>query len=326
MLVSMNKLDTKTRATILNMLVEGTSMRAVSRMTGVSINTVSKLLEDAGRVCADFHHEAVVGVKAKRIQCDEIWSFVAAKQKNVAAMKRPKHDAGDVWTWTALDADSKLIVSYLVGGRDSGYAHEFMQDVASRLVNRVQLTTDGHSAYLEAVEGAFGADVDYAMLVKLYGTAPESAKGRYSPAECIGAKPVRVEGSPDPWHISTSYVERSNLSIRMHNRRFTRLTNAFSKKLDNHVHMLSLYFVFYNWCRIHKTLRVTPAMAAGLSDTVRDVDWIVGMIDASAPKPGPRGPYKQVRIEGTTDFLNRNVSLQQAETREIAKRRRENSK
>lgn len=289
----MNKLDTKTRATILSMLVEGSSMRSISRIVGVSINTVTKLLIDAGEACAAYHDEAVRGVAAQRVQCDEIWSFVAAKQKNVKAMKEPVDGAGDVWTWTALDADSKLIVSYLVGGRDSEYAMEFMDDVAARLANRVQMTTDGHRAYLEAVEGAFGADVDYAQLIKIYGAAPDSAKGRYSPADCTGIRKQRVEGNPDINHVSTSYVERSNLSIRMGNRRFTRLTNAFSKKLDNHIHTLSLYFVHYNFCRMHKSLRMSPAMAAGISDTLRDMEWVVGLIDARKPAPAKRGPYKK---------------------------------
>ena len=240
----MNKLPVKTRATILNMLVEGSSMRSISRMTDVSINTVTKLLIDAGNACAAYHDETVRNVRAKRVQCDEIWSFTYVKQKNVAKAKAAPEEAGDTWTWTALDADSKLIVSYLIGGRDAGYAHDFMQDVADRLANRVQLTTDGHKAYLDAVEGAIGADVDYAQLIKLYGTAPESAKGRYSPAECTGIRKFRAEGSPDDRHVSTSYVERQNLSMRMHMRRFTRLTNGFSKKVLNHTHMVALYTVF----------------------------------------------------------------------------------
>lgn len=289
----MNKLPVKQRAQILNMLVEGSSMRSVSRITGVSINTVSKLLVDAGRVCAKHHDEHVLNVKASRIQCDEIWSFCYAKQKNVDTAKDAPEGAGDVWTWTALDADSKLIVSYLVGGRDSGYALEFMDDIKRRLANRVQLTTDGHKAYLEAVEDAFGGDVDYAQLVKLYGAAPEAFKGRYSPANCTGSIKKHVTGNPDFDHVSTSHIERSNLSIRMGNRRFTRLTNAFSKKIDNHIHMLSLYFVHYNFCRIHKTIKVTPAMEAGLTDTCYDMEWIVGLIDAEAPAPAKRGPYKK---------------------------------
>ena len=268
-------------------------MRSISRVVGVSINTVSKLLVDAGEACAAYHNEHVRGVKASRIQCDEIWSFCYAKQKNVKKAKAAPEGAGDVWTWTALEADSKLIVSYLVGGRDSEYANEFMQDVASRLANRVQLTTDGHKAYLEAVEGAFGCDVDYAQLVKLYGEAPDSAKGRYSTSECVGTRRQWVEGNPDAKHVSTSYVERQNLTMRMSMRRFTRLTNAFSKKLENHIHMLALYFLHYNFCRIHKSLRVSPAMAAGLTDTLYDMEWIVGLIDARAPKPNRPKRYKK---------------------------------
>ncbi len=289
----MNKLPLQKRVQILSMLVEGSSMRSISRVVGVSINTVTKMLVDAGEACAAYHDEHVRDVKAARVQCDEIWSFCYAKQKNVATAKAAPEEAGDVWTWTALDADSKLIVSYLVGGRDSEYAIEFMDDVASRLANRVQMTTDGHRAYLEAVEGAFGGDVDYAQLIKLYGAAPESMKGRYSPAECTGTRKRRVEGDPAIEDVSTSYVERQNLTMRMSMRRFTRLTNAFSKKLQNHIHMLALYFLHYNFCRIHKTLKVTPAMAAGIDGELHDMEWIVGLIDARAPKPGPRGSYKK---------------------------------
>jgi IS1 family transposase len=292
-----NVLDTAKRVQILNMLVEGMSMRSISRVVGVSINTVSKLLVSAGEACAEYHDTTVRNVKAERVQCDEIWSFVAAKQKNVAGMKAPVDGAGDVWTWTALDADSKLIVSYLVGGRDADYANAFIDDVASRLANRVQLTTDGHKPYLEAVEGAFGADVDYAQLIKLFGTAPEAAKGRYSPAKVNGIRKTEVEGNPDPKHISTSYVERMNLNIRMGNRRFTRLTNAFSKKVDNHLHMLSLYFLHYNFCRVHKSLRMSPAMASGVSDTLRDMEWIVSLIDARSPKPNRPATYKKRAVE-----------------------------
>jgi IS1 family transposase len=237
----------------------------LASLADVSINTVSKLLEDAGRFCAGLHDAKVRNVKAKRVQVDEIWSFTAAKQKNVAGMKAPVAGAGDTWTWTAIEADTKLIISHFVGGRDGDCAAWFMDDVAARVANRIQLTSDGHKAYLEAVEGAFGADVDYAMLSKIYGASSESAKGRYSLAECIGAKKERITGAPDMAHVSTSYSERSNLTMRMHNRRFTRLTNAFSKKFENHAHMVAIYAVWYNWLRIHKTLRVTPAMAAGLS-------------------------------------------------------------
>ena len=267
-------------------------MRSISRVAGVSINTVTKMLIRAGEACATYHDEHVHNVPAKRVQCDEIWSFVYAKQKNVGRAQAAPEQAGDVWTWTAIDADSKLIVSYLVGGRDGGYAAEFMEDVAQRLAHRVQLTTDGHKAYLDAVEDAFGCEVDYAQLIKLYGTPPEGER-RYSPVECIGARPSPVTGNPDPDHISTSYVERQNLTMRMSMRRFTRLTNAFSKKVENHIHMLSLYFVHYNFCRIHKTLRMFPAMAAGIDTTLYDMEWIVGLMDAQAPKPGPRGPYKK---------------------------------
>jgi len=279
MFILMNKLPLAKRVQILNMLVEGSSLRSISRVVDVSINTVTKLLVDAGHVCDAFHDEKVRGVAAKRVQCDEIWSFVAAKAKNVATMKAPIEGSGDVWTWTALDADTKLIVSWLAAGRDGEYAMAFMDDLASRLTNRVQLTTDGHKAYLEAVEGAFGCDVDYAILNKIYGTVPEAAKGRYSPAVCLGAKKERVEGKPDPAHVSTSYVERQNLTMRMSMRRFTRLTNAFSKKLENHCHALALYFVHYNFMRIHKTLRVTPAMAAGITDRVWSWEDIIAIVD-----------------------------------------------
>jgi len=248
----MNKLPDAKRIQILHMLVEGSSMRSISRIVGCSINTVTKLLVEAGEACFAYHDENVRGLHSKRIQCDEIWSFCYSKQKNVATAKAAPEQAGDVWTWTSLDADSKLICNWIVGGRDAEYAMMLMDDLRARLETRVQLTTDGHKAYLEAVEGAFGGAVDYAQLVKLYGAAPESFKGRYSPADCIGAKPRRIEGNPDLAHVSTSYVERQNLNMRMGMRRFTRLTNAFSKKLDNHCHALSLYFTYYNFVRIHK--------------------------------------------------------------------------
>lgn len=289
----MNKLPLAKRVQILNMLCEGSSMRSISREADVSINTVSKLLVDAGEACAAFHDKQVRGVSAQRVQCDEIWSFCYAKEKNVAAAKAAPDGAGDVWTWTALDADTKLIVSYLVGGRDAEYAMAFMDDLRGRLINRVQLTTDGHKAYLQAVEEAFGANVDYAQLVKLYGAAPEGAQGRYSPAQCTGIRKSRVEGSPDPEHISTSYVERQNLTMRMQMRRFTRLTNGFSKKFENHFHALSLYFVFYNFVRIHKALKVTLAMAAGISDRLWSMEDVAALADAAAPEPKKRGPYKK---------------------------------
>jgi len=288
----MNKLPLKTRIQILSMLCEGSSMRSISRIADVSINTVSKLLEDAGEFCAAFHDQNVRNVTAKRIQVDEIWSFVYAKDKNVADAKAAPDGAGDAWTWTAIDADTKLIVSFFVGGRDADSATWFLQNVMDRLTNRVQLTSDGHRSYIEAVENVFGADVDYAQLVKIYGSSPDSSKGRYSPAVCVGAKKTPVMGEPDEKHISTSYVERQNLTMRMSMRRFTRLTNGFSKKIENHVHALALYFVYYNWMRIHKTLRVTPAMAAGLTDQLMSWEDMVNAMDA-AEEPKKRGPYKK---------------------------------
>ena len=294
----MNKLSTSKRTTILSMLVEGMSMRSISRTTGVSINTVTKLLVDARHACAAYHDETVRNVKSRRVQCDEIWSFCYAKERNVRDAKAAPDGAGDVWTWTALDADSKMIVAYEVGDRSGMTAIEFMDDLRKRLANRVQLTTDGHKAYLDAVEGAFGGDVDYAQIIKLYGgsTGGEGHERKYSPAECIGTRKRAVEGNPDKRHVSTSYVERHNLSMRMGMRRFTRLTNAFSKKLENHLHMLSLYFVHYNFCRIHKSLRVTPAMAAGVTSTLRDMEWIVSLIDARAPKPNRPKTYSKRQV------------------------------
>src|SRR6056297_979326 len=293
----MNKLSTHKRVMILNMLIEGMSMRAVSRTVGVSINTVTKMLVEAGEACAAYHDEAVRNVKANRVQCDEIWSFCYAKDKNVKTAKAAPEGAGDVWTWTAIEADSKMILSYEVGDRSAATAIEFMDDLCARLANRVQLTTDGHKAYLEAVEGAFGGDIDYAMLVKIYGDlGGKTAERKYSPAECTGIKKRAVGGNPDKSHVSTSYVERQNLKMRMGMRRFTRLTNGFSKKLENHLHMLSLYFVHYNFVRVYKSLRMTPAMAAGVSDTLHDMEWIVGLIDAQAPAPKKRGPYKKKSI------------------------------
>lgn len=290
---SMNKLPLYKRVQILSMLCEGSSMRSISRVCDVSINTVSKLLVDMGKFCAGFHDENVRNVHSKRVQVDEIWSFTAAKQKNVEGMKKPVDGAGDTWTWTALDADSKLIVAHFVGGRDAFCAKLFINDLANRLATRVQLTSDGHRPYLEAIEGAFGADIDYAMLVKIYGAAPENAKGRYSPADCTGIRKTRIEGDPDEKHVSTSYVERSNLTMRMHNRRFTRLTNAFSKKFENHAHMVAIYAVWYNFIRIHKTLRVTPAMEAGIADKVWKWEDLLEIFDEQAPKPGRPKKYKK---------------------------------
>jgi IS1 family transposase len=290
----MNKLSSDRRAAILTLLCEGSSFRAITRITGVSLDTVTKLLIDAGRACTAFHDETVRDVRVKRVQCDEIWSFCYAKEKNVPTAKAAPDMAGDLWTWTALDADNKLIVSWLVGSRDAECADVFMRDVATRLGTRVQLTTDGLKAYLSAVEGAFGADVDYAQLIKLFGAVPESAKGRYSPADCTGTRKVPVEGKPDPKHIGTSFVERNNLTMRMHMRRFTRLTNAFTKKAENHAYAVALHCTFYNFVRIHRTLRVTPAMAAGLTTRLwemRDIVALVEKAEASA-EPKKRGPYK----------------------------------
>jgi IS1 family transposase len=238
-------------------------------------------------------------VKAKRIQVDEIWSFTCAKQKNLATAKVAPVGAGDTWTWTAIEADTKLIVSYFVGGRDGECAMWFINDLRACIANRVQLTSDGHKAYLEAVEGAFGADVDYAQLVKIYGSAPESATGRYSPADCTGIKKTKIEGNPDMAHVSTSYVERQNLTIRMHMRRFTRLTNGFSKKVENHAYAVALHMMYYNFVRIHSKLRTSPAMAAGVSDRLWEVADIVALVEASeeASASKTRGPYKKSREE-----------------------------
>ena len=291
----MRKLDTKTRALIIRLLVEGNSIRATSRIADVSKNTVNKLLIDAGKACSKYHDEHVRNVKASVVQCDEIWSFTYAKQKNVAAAKDAPEFAGDTWTWTAIDSESKMIISYMVGGRDSEYAMAFMDDLRGRLSNRVQLTTDGHKAYLEAVEGAFGADVDYAQLVKMYG-GPTGNKGhekKYSPAECTGIKKRRIEGDPDKALVSTSHVERQNLTMRMHMRRFTRLTNAFSKKVENHAYAVALHFMYYNFVRVHQTLKVTPAMQAGLTDHLWDIADLVAIVDANEPAPKKRGPYKR---------------------------------
>ena len=253
-------------------------MRSISRVCDVSINTVTKLLVDAGRACAEYHDEAVRHVKAQRIQCDEIWSFTYAKERHVLSAKAAPRHAGDTWTFTAIDADSKLIISWLVGPRVKDAAQQFMYDLSLRLANRVQLTTDGLRAYVDAVWENFGENIDFGQLVKLYGPSPEGAR-RYSPPECIGAVKHPMFGDPDPKHISTSFVERQNLTMRMQMRRFTRLTGGFSKKFENHCHALALYFAWYNWIRIHTTLRVTPAMAAGLTDKLMGWSDIVQMID-----------------------------------------------
>jgi len=272
-MVNMNRLSREQQTRVVAALVEGNSIRSTSRMTGVARNTVTSLLLDLAEACAGYHNKYVRNLRVRRLQCDEIWNFVGAKAKN-ASPERKAEGWGDTWTWTALDADTKLCVSYLVGGRDAGWAFEFMQDCANRINGRVQITTDGHRAYLEAVEGAFGMDVDYAQLQKIYGASLEN-ETRYSPAKCIGCDMKVVSGNPDPKHVSTSFVERQNLSMRMSIRRFTRLTNAFSKKVENHAAAVALWFMYYNFCRIHQTLRVTPAMEAGLTDHLWSVEELL---------------------------------------------------
>jgi IS1 family transposase len=277
----MNQLNTTKRCQIIAALIEGNSINATCRMLGVGKHTVLRLLEDAGCACAAFHDANVRNLRVTRAQCDEVWSFIYAKQKNVT-MEQMEAGAGDCWTWTAIDADSKLIISCMLGDRGASTAQAFMQDVASRISNRIQLTTDGHRVYAEAVENAFGSEIDYAMLVKIYG-ASNDGESRYSPATCIGCRTGVLAGNPDPKHISTSYVERQNLSMRMGMRRFTRLTNGFSKKFENHAHQVALYFMHYNYCRVHSTLRVTPAMEAGLTDHV----WTLAELCALLPERKP---------------------------------------
>lgn len=276
--LKMNKLSREKQIQIVSSLCEGNSIRATVRMTGASKNTIVKLLVDLGTACAAYHNEHVCNLTAKRIQCDEIWSFVYAKQKNVPQSMKDTPGVGDVWTWVALDADTKLVLSYLVGERTLLCADLFMHDVKARLTNRVQLTTDGHKAYLNAVDNVFGADIDYAMLVKMYGNTPEGMTHRYSPAECTGARKDVITGKPDTKHVSTSYVERQNLTMRMNIRRFTRLTNAFSKKIENHEHAIALFYMYYNFVRIHQTTRVTPAMAAGVTSHLWDIGNIVDLL------------------------------------------------
>ena len=263
----MNRLAADKRVSVIAALVEGTSINATCRMIGVAKHTVLKLLRDMGCAAATYHNAHVRNLRVRRVQADEIWAFVYGKDKNLT-MEQVEAGAGSVWTWTALDADTKLIISYTLGDRGAQTAKVFMQDVASWISNRIQLTTDGHRMYAEAVEDVFGADIDYAMLVKIYGASNDNPESRYSPATCIGCRTGVLSGNPNPDHISTSYIERQNLSMRMGMRRFTRLTNGFSKKLENHGHAVALYFFHYNFIRIHKTLRVTPAMEAGITDHV----------------------------------------------------------
>jgi IS1 family transposase len=276
--VTVNKLDIKARARILACLVEGNSIRATVRMTGAAKNTVVKLLAEVGAACADYQDKTLRNLPCKHLQCDEIWSFVYAKARNASPEMKAAGEAGDVWTWTAIDADTKLIACWMVGDRHSGMANVFMANLKHRLANRVQLTTDGHKAYLRAVEDNFGVGIDYAMLVKLYGHPQGSGpERRYSTGECCGTIKGTVCGDPDEKHVSTSFVERQNLTMRMSMRRFTRLTNAFSKKLENHEHAIALHFMYYNFGRIHQSLRITPAMAAGLSDHVWSLEEIAAL-------------------------------------------------
>ena len=274
----MNRLSDAGRVQIIGMMVEGVSIRAISRMTGASKNTIGKFLADAGNACLEYQDRTLRNLPCKRIQADEIWRFVHAKQRNVPQDMGGQFGVGDVWTWTALCADTKLIASWYVGTRDADAAWTFMRDLASRLKNRVQLTTDGHRTYLDAVEAAFSGEIDYAMLVKMYGTPPEGQR-RYSPAVCLSSERTVVRGQPHPEHINPSYVERQNLSMPMGIRQFTRLTNAFSKKLENHIHALSIYFMHYNFVRIHQPLRVTPVMEAGVTDTLWSLEDMVGIVD-----------------------------------------------
>lgn len=285
----MNKMSRDKQARIIHCLVEGVSLRATARLCDVAYNSVLKLLPQIGMACAEYQDRVLIGLNCKRVQVDECWSFCYAKEKNVPAEKTGQFGFGDIWTWAAIDAGTKLVPSFMVGNRYVKSATMFINDLASRLASRIQLTSDGVKVYVNAVEGAFGADIDYAQLVKHYESTQEQT--RYSPAQCVGCERVRVMGGPDPRYISTSFVERQNLSLRMGIRRFTRLTNAFSKKVDNHAYMLALYYMHYNFGRTHKALRVTPAMEAGVSDHIWSVEEIAALIPE--PKFGPRGPYRK---------------------------------
>jgi IS1 family transposase len=290
MILGMNKMPIQKRAQILNLLVEGNSLRATARIADCSLNTITRLLVDVGGACSRYQDEHLRNLNSKRLQLDEIWSFVAMKDKRVPADLKGTPGMGDTWTWTAIDADSKLIVSWMVGDRTATAANIFVHDLAARLANRVQITTDGLALYVDAIAGAFKRDVDYAMLIKQYGEASEGQK-RYSPAVCTGIKKKAVFGDPDMSQVSTSYVERQNLTMRMGMRRFTRLTNGFSKKIEAHIHAISLHFMHYNFARIHKTLRVTPAMQAGVTDHVWTLEEIAAL--AADPVARKRGPYKK---------------------------------
>ena len=289
--MSMNSLDNKKRAQVVAALVEGNSIRATVRMTGVAKNTIVKLLADLGMACAEYQDKAFQNLTCKKIQCDEIWSFVGAKAKNVPEDRKDEFGYGDVWTWVSMDADTKLVPCWLVGPRNTEAAMEFIHDLASRLSNRVQLTTDGHKPYLEAVESAFGGEIQYAQLVKIYGATSKKDETRYSPAECLGCKKVVVTGDPLLKDVSTSYIERQNLTMRMSMRRFTRLTNGFSKKVENHAHAIALHYMYYNFVRIHKSLRCTPAMAAGVTSKLWEIEDIIALLPEAESKP--RGPYKK---------------------------------
>lgn len=275
-MVSMNKLPNEKRAQVIRCIVEGNCIRSTVRITGVAKNTITKLLLEVGNLCARYEDRALRNIKSKRIQCDEIWSFVYAKQKNVTQEIADRQTAGDIWTWTAIDADSKLVVSWMVGGRDAITAKHFIDDLAARLASRIQLTTDGHRVFLNAVEDVFGCEVDYAMLIKVYESTQDET--RYSPGKCVDCQSQVVTGNPDMKHVSTTYVGRQNLSMRMQMRRLTRLTNAFSKKAENHAAALALYFMYYNWVRVHQTLRVTPAMEAGLADHLWTIEEMLKKI------------------------------------------------
>ncbi len=288
----MNKLSLQKRAQILGLLVEGNSMRAITRLVGCSINTVTKLLEDVGAACLEYQDATIRNISTKRVQCDEIWAFCYSKEKNVAPEDKGILGHGDAYTWTAIDADTKLAISWLVGRRDNEYAEAFISDLASRLVGRIQLTTDGHGPYIGAIEKAFGGAIDYAMLVKIYEGTGQQDQHRYSPAGFVKAEKRRINGNPDVKEVSTSHVERQNLTMRMGMRRFTRLTNGFSKKIENLEHSVALHFMHYNFGRIHKTLRVTPAMEAGISDHVWTMEEIAALVKDEAP--AKRGPYKKI--------------------------------
>jgi IS1 family transposase len=277
--VFMNKLTNEKRIQVVASLVEGNSIRATVRMTGVAKNTIVKLLADLGTACAQYQDKAFRNLKCRKLQCDEIWSFVGAKAKNATEEQKATKGYGDIWTWVAIDAESKLVPCWHVGPRDGRAAYEFIMDLSERLVNRVQLTTDGHRPYLEAVEAAFGSEIDYAMLIKIYGKPQEEI--RYSPAECQGVKIDIIAGNPNPAEISTSYIERQNLTMRMSMRRFTRLTNGFSKKVENHIHAISIHYMYYNFVRIHQSLRCTPAMAAGVTNRLWEIADIVGLLGNS---------------------------------------------